>query len=136
MSSRQFLSVSFFVICSSVFAAAQTPEAPTTQALKVTAPPKLDGRLDDPIWQKAAVISGFKQREPEEGRDASEPTTVRIAYDQSHLYIGAVLTEAFYPRRGVTPEIHALSTLLVAGTMAAILIVAWLQARRDHTTKE
>ena len=94
MSSRQFLSVSFFVICSSVFAAAQTPEAPTTQALKVTAPPKLDGRLDDPIWQKAAVISGFKQREPEEGRDASEPTTVRIAYDQSHLYIGAVLTDS------------------------------------------
>ena len=83
-----------FVVCSSLFAAAQTPEAPTTQALKVTAPPRLDGRLDDPIWQKAAIISGFKQREPDEGRDASEPTTVRIAYDQSHLYIGALLDDS------------------------------------------
>ncbi|MEY4636953.1 MAG: hypothetical protein RJA55_2751 [Acidobacteriota bacterium] len=93
MCSRQFAAVSLFVIGSSVFAAAQTPEAPAAQALKVTAPPKLDGRLDDPIWQRAAIISGFKQREPEEGRDASEPTAVRIAYDQSHLYIGAVLDD-------------------------------------------
>ncbi|MDP2052367.1 MAG: carbohydrate binding family 9 domain-containing protein, partial [Acidobacteriota bacterium] len=93
-SRRQFAAVSFFVICSSLFAAAQTPETPTAQALKVIAPPKLDGRLDDPIWQKAAIISGFRQREPEEGREASEPTTVRIAYDQSHLYIGAVLDDS------------------------------------------
>ncbi len=59
--------------------------------MKVTAPPRLDGRLDDPIWQTAVAISGFKQREPDEGQDASETTTVRIAYDQANLYIGAVL---------------------------------------------
>ena len=94
MCSRQFASVSFFVICSSLFAAAQTPEAPTAQALKVTAPPRLDGRLDDPIWQKAVPISGFKQREPEEGQDASERTTVRMAYDQANLYIGAGLDDS------------------------------------------
>ncbi len=90
--------LSFFVICCSFFssegAAAQTTAAPVAQALKVTAPPTLDGRLDDPIWQKAAVIAGFKQREPDEGRDVSEPTTVRIAYDQSHLYIGASLGDS------------------------------------------
>ncbi|MDP2390520.1 MAG: DUF5916 domain-containing protein, partial [Acidobacteriota bacterium] len=33
-------------------------------------------------------------REPDEGGDASEPTTVRIAYDQSNLYIGAVLDDS------------------------------------------
>ncbi len=75
-------------------AQAQTQAAPAAQALKVTAPPKLDGRLDDPIWQKAAVISGFKQREPDENQDASERTTVRIAYDQANLYIGAVLDDS------------------------------------------
>ena len=34
-------------------------------------------------------------------------------------------------RRGVTPEIHALSTVTVAGTMLAIITVAWVQARKD-----
>ena len=38
-------------------------------------------------------LSGFKQREPDEGQDASERTTVRIAYDQANLYIGAVLDD-------------------------------------------
>ena len=32
-------------------------------------------------------------------------------------------------QRGVTPEIHSLSTIIVAGTMLAILAVAWSQAR-------
>lgn len=39
-------------------------------------------------------------------------------------------------RRGVTPEIHALSTVIVAGTMLIIIAVAWMQARRDAKPKE
>ncbi|MBN8525301.1 MAG: ABC transporter permease [Planctomycetes bacterium] len=39
-------------------------------------------------------------------------------------------------RRGVTPEIHALSTIIVAGTMLAIIAVAWMQARRDAKPTE
>lgn len=39
-------------------------------------------------------------------------------------------------RRGVTPEIHALSTVIVAGTMLAIIAVAWLQARQDAKPKD
>jgi spermidine/putrescine transport system permease protein len=39
-------------------------------------------------------------------------------------------------RRGVTPEIHALSTVIVAGTMLAIILTAWLQIRRDAPPKD
>lgn len=39
-------------------------------------------------------------------------------------------------RRGVTPEIHALSSVIVVGTMLAIIAVAWMQARRDARPKE
>lgn len=74
--------------------AAQVPEAPTTQALKITTAPKLDGRLDDAVWQKAQAITDFRQREPDEGARASEQTTVRIAYDATHLYIGAQMDDS------------------------------------------
>ena len=60
----------------------------------MTAPPRIDGRLDDAVWQTSAVASTFKQRDPEEGADATESTTVRIVYDESHLYIGALLADA------------------------------------------
>ncbi len=39
-------------------------------------------------------------------------------------------------RRGVTPEIHALSSVIVAGTMLAIIAVAWIQARNDAKPKD
>ena len=39
----------------------------TAQAIRVEHPPKLDGTLDDPAWQKATPITNFLQREPFEG---------------------------------------------------------------------
>src|ERR1044071_7574323 len=41
---------------------------------------RLDGRLDDPVWQSAPVISDFLQRDPNEGQAGSERTEARIAY--------------------------------------------------------
>ncbi|MDP3718788.1 MAG: DUF5916 domain-containing protein [Acidobacteriota bacterium] len=117
---RRYLITALCLLGSSTAAPAQTPEAPTAQALKVTAPPKLDGRLDDPIWQKAAIISGFRQREPEEGREASEPTTVRIAYDQSHLYIGAVLDDSL-PAEIRASELRRDNTLDSDDTFSVLL---------------
>ena len=114
---------SIVVLCILGFASAsqaQPPAAPTAQALKVTTAPKLDGRLDDPIWQKAAVISGFKQREPDEGRDASENTTVRIAYDQSHLYIGAVFDDSV-PAEIRASELRRDNTLESDDTFSVLL---------------
>ena len=53
---------------------------------------KLDGQIDDAAWQKAAPITDFVQKEPNEGAAPSEPTEVRIVYDDSSLYIGARMT--------------------------------------------
>ncbi len=48
---------------------------------------RVDGRLDESIWQSAPVSSDFIQSEPEEGVAASERTTVRIVYDNEALYV-------------------------------------------------
>ncbi|MCR4438831.1 MAG: DUF5916 domain-containing protein [bacterium] len=48
---------------------------------------RLDGRLDDPVWQVAPLGSDFVQMEPDEGAPATEPTTVQVAYDDEHLYV-------------------------------------------------
>ncbi|HXG88785.1 MAG TPA: DUF5916 domain-containing protein [Vicinamibacterales bacterium] len=74
--------------------AAQTPAPPTADARLVTTPPRVDGRLDDAAWKTAALIQGFRQREPQEGLESSEPTTVRVVYDQSTLYIAAELSDS------------------------------------------
>ena len=66
-------------------------QPPITQASRTTAPPVIDGRLDDEVWSTLAPLNGFTQREPSEGRPVSQPTEVRILYDDAALYIGAWL---------------------------------------------
>src|SRR5688572_23169340 len=48
----------------------------------------LDGVLDEPVWKRAIPASDFIQIDPDNGRPATEPTEVRIAYDGDALYLG------------------------------------------------
>lgn len=50
--------------------------------------PKIDGKLDDPVWKSARVISDFRQREPLETSTATEKSEVYILYDSHHVYFG------------------------------------------------
>jgi hypothetical protein len=59
----------------------------TVEALVVSDPLQVDGRLDEEAWSRAQVASGFTQREkPEE--PATEPTEFMVVYTPTMLYIG------------------------------------------------
>jgi hypothetical protein len=58
------------------------------EASRVDKSPRLDGTLDDPLWQKAEPISNFRQREPHEGQPPTEKTEVRILYTRHAVYFG------------------------------------------------
>ncbi len=51
-------------------------------------PPKIDGKLNDPFWENAAILKSFTQYEPVEGREPTEQTVAYIGYDKDNLYIG------------------------------------------------
>lgn len=52
-------------------------------------PPKIDGLLDDKIWDshKVDIQRVFTQQEPDEGFAPTESTLVAIAYDDDALYV-------------------------------------------------
>jgi hypothetical protein len=56
-------------------------------AVRVDQSPKIDGLLDDAVWQKAALVDAFTQQEPREGTPATERTEVRVMYDGRNLLI-------------------------------------------------
>lgn len=64
------------------------------RASRADVSPVIDGRVDDPVWARAAVASAFVQAEPQQGELASEPTEVRVVFDDRYLYIGVVCTDA------------------------------------------
>jgi hypothetical protein len=67
---------------------------PRASAAPVSMAPVIDGRLDEAVWSAAPVIGQFIQREPFEGRPASERTEVRVVYDRDAVYVGAWLYDA------------------------------------------
>ena len=65
------------------------PSPKVARAVRVTRPPRIDGRLDDDSWTKLAPITDFVQRQPSEGQAPTEATEVYIAYDNEALYVAA-----------------------------------------------
>ncbi|MBS1794454.1 MAG: carbohydrate binding family 9 domain-containing protein [Acidobacteria bacterium] len=49
--------------------------------------PVIDGRLDDAIWQTAAVFGDFLQIQPGDNIAPTHPTEVLIGYDAKNLYL-------------------------------------------------
>lgn len=49
---------------------------------------KVDGKLDEPVWQTIEPISNFTQTQPNEGAPVSRRTEVRIFYDDNNIYFG------------------------------------------------
>ncbi|MCK5127117.1 MAG: carbohydrate binding family 9 domain-containing protein [candidate division Zixibacteria bacterium] len=87
------------LLCS--FSSAETIEGtrvvPEVSATKVNPhPPKIDGFLDDVIWQKSdiEIVRDFTQRTPNEGEIASESTHVAIVYDDEAIYFGIWLYDS------------------------------------------
>ena len=63
----------------------------TATAIRITgASPQVDGVLDDEIWKNAPLHEGFRQREPDEAKPATERITFQIAYDDEALYFGVM----------------------------------------------
>ncbi|MFC1557106.1 DUF5916 domain-containing protein [candidate division KSB1 bacterium] len=59
------------------------------EAREITDTPKIDGILNDRIWQEIEFTGNFLQREPHEGLPATEKTEFALAYDGMNLYIAA-----------------------------------------------
>src|SRR5581483_9819574 len=96
--------------------AADTSRAPTPNAtfvgranqLHVTIPRvvgeaaevSIDGVLNEPVWQQAALLTGFSQYAPVDGIAAADSTEVLLFYSPDALYVGI---RAFEPHG----EVHA-----------------------------
>ena len=71
-----------------LFATPVPAARPSLVAVPTTEPITVDGVLDEAAWQHVEVIDTLRQREPNEGQAASEPTQVRVVYSPTHLYVG------------------------------------------------
>lgn len=67
---------------------------------RIEASVTIDGDLSEPVWQRAAMLTGFSQYQPVDGRPAVDSTEVLIWYAPDAMYFGI---KAFEPHG----EVHA-----------------------------
>ena len=67
-------------------------DAPVIGAERTDAPITIDGKLDEPCWQRASAVTGFIDHKTE--KPAREQTTVRVCYDDQWVYIGFTCSES------------------------------------------
>ena len=60
----------------------------SVRMVRTETPPAIDGRLDDAVWARAAVVDDFHQSQPIEGAEPTERTEIYLLYDDDALYIG------------------------------------------------
>lgn len=73
-------------------AAAQAPGRRTMEAYRLPegVEIRVDGRLDEEVWQVAPSYSDWVQKEPDEGAPAINDTQVWLLYDDEALYVGVI----------------------------------------------
>jgi hypothetical protein len=64
-------------------------------SVKTIIPPKIDGLLDDKVWQNVPIATDFVELQPTAGvhEKAENRTEVKIVYDNDAIYIGARMFE-------------------------------------------
>ena len=85
---RSYLLLCAFLLISTLYA---NDGVKTIMATKINEPIKIDGVLDEDIWNLSQVASDFVQYAPNPGVRSSFNTEVRFLYDNEAIYIAAIL---------------------------------------------
>ena len=66
----------------------------SVRAVRLPAPLRVDGLLDEPIYASVTPMSDFVQAEPDWGMPATEKTEVWISFDASNVYVSVRASES------------------------------------------
>ena len=69
-------------------------ELPRMSAHRTSEAIKVDGVLDEPVWQNVEPIRQLYQIQPNQGDPATEQSEVRILYDDKKLYFGFIFFDS------------------------------------------
>jgi hypothetical protein len=85
--SRLLVNWAFIACASPVLAQSISAPASAVRPVRFEQAPVIDGRIDEAVWTKAARLDGFRQVQPGDNVEPSQPTTVLIGYDRRALYL-------------------------------------------------
>jgi hypothetical protein len=77
----------------------------TVRVVRLQAPLRVDGTLDEDLYARVLPISDFIQAEPEWGAPATERTDVWLSFDSDNIYVSVRMSES-QPERMIADEMR------------------------------
>ncbi|MEE9429577.1 MAG: DUF5916 domain-containing protein [Melioribacteraceae bacterium] len=87
---KKITALMLIIYSSLLFSQSKSTEVPNITAHRTTEKINLNGILDESVW-KTKPNTGFTQREPDEGKPASQKSEIWIAYDNNNFYVAGKL---------------------------------------------
>ena len=78
----------------------------TVRATRLTEPLRVDGRLDEPVYEAVQHVTDFVQQLPDEGEPGSQRTQAWVLFDDDRLYISARCYDTAPPSEWVANEMR------------------------------
>ena len=78
----------------------------TVRAVRLAAGLRLDGVLDEPVYEVVPAIDDFIQQEPNEGAPASERTEAWVLFNAENVYVAARMWDSAPPSAWVANEMQ------------------------------
>ena len=85
----------------------------TVRAVRLTEPLRLDGTLDEGVYETVASVGGFIQQVPDEGAPSTERTEAWVFFDEGNVYVSARLWDSAPESQWVANEMRRDSRQLV-----------------------
>ncbi len=76
----------------------------TAQAPRIDTSITVDGNLDEPVWNRAAVLTGFSEYAPADQRPSPDSTEVLVWYSRTAMYFGIRAYEPHGPVRATLAD--------------------------------
>ncbi|MCU0470684.1 MAG: carbohydrate binding family 9 domain-containing protein, partial [Arcicella sp.] len=93
---RIFFTLNFFLCFISTFAQdVFLPDSikKNVEATRININLKVDGKLDESVWNQAKEITDFVQIEPYQKQAANQKTVFKLLYNADYLYVAAIMYE-------------------------------------------
>lgn len=78
----------------------------TIRAIKLSAPLRFDGRLDDEIYTRYQPFDGMVQAAPDYGKPSTERTDIWVSYDTENIYVSARCWDQAPPEQWIANELR------------------------------
>jgi len=102
------------------------------RAIRLSEPLRVDGRLDESVYQTFPPISDFIQSAPEAGAPATEQTNAWVMFDQNFIYIAGKCYDSAPPEKWTANELRRDTNQLRQNDMFGVLLDTFHDRRNGY----